>query len=83
MFIFKHAEIFNYRPRGSKSERPLYSGEWIKIDSIYKFFSKSSNFKLISFKDLLNEINKKINMTSIVNPNIVKKTKNTISIDGY
>ena len=34
------AEIFNYRPRGSKSERPLYSGEWIKIDSIYKFFQK-------------------------------------------
>ena len=71
------AEIFNYRPRGSKSERPLYSGEWIKIDSIYKFFQKSSNFKLISFKDLLNEINKKkkINMTSIVNPTIVKKQK--------
>ena len=26
---------------------------------------------------------KKINMTSIVNPTIVKKQKNTISIDGY
>ena len=71
------AEIFDYRPKGKKSERPLYNNEWIKISNLYKLLSNSKQLKFFFFKDLLNSLNanKKIKLTSIIKPTIVKKQK--------
>ena len=70
-------EIFDFRPKGSKSERPLSYGEWIKIRNLYEYLIQSKKVNFIFFKDILKKINKKniINVTSIVNPTIVKKQK--------
>ena len=70
-------EIFDFRPKGSKSERPLSNGEWIKIRNLYEYLIQNKKVNFIFFRDVLKKINKKniINVTSIVNPTIVKKQK--------
>ncbi len=70
-------EIFDYRPKGKKSERPLYNDEWKKISNLLRIFKNNKNHQFFFFINLLKKINykKKINLTSIISPTIVKKQK--------
>ena len=70
-------EIFDFRPKGSKSERPLKNGEWAKIDNLFKVFKKDKKNQFVFVHDMLKKVNtkKKVNLTSIINPTIVKKQR--------
>ena len=70
-------EIFDFRPKGPKSERPLFHGEWIKIRNLFEYLSHNKKVNFIFLKDILKQVNynKVVNVTSISSPTIVKKQK--------
>ena len=50
-------EIFDYRPKGKKSERPLYNDEWKKISNLLRIFKNNKNHQLFFFINLLKKKN--------------------------
>ena len=74
-------EIFDFRPKGPKSERPLFHGEWIKIRNLFEYLSHNKKVNFIFLKDILKQVNynKVVNVTSISSPTIVKNKKYNIN----
>ena len=50
-------EIFDFRPKGPKSERPLFHGEWIKIRNLFEYLSHNKKVNFIFLKDILKQVN--------------------------
>lgn len=69
------AEIFDYRPKRYHSEDKILSNEWSKILNLFNYLKTKDNIHFVS-PELIhsnNKYSKKINLSSISNPTIVKK----------